>query len=238
MSSPNVNFFEIRVDFIQHIEYNLIVENLKGGNFNMSIGQNIKRIRENAGMTQQQLAVVAGVTDKAVSMWELGTRAPRMGALQKISDYFHVAKSELIDEVPKAAQGGFVQIPVFESVGKAGDLFDTGAPIAYEWVPGSALSSKDRCFFMVMHGQEMAPLISEGDLVLICVGAPVTPGDYAAVCYIETGRVCINKVVHSQHENRIVLICENPYYPKQVFTGEETKKISVIGAVRRVVRNF
>ena len=38
----------------------------------MSIGQNIKRIRENAGMTQQQLAVVAGVTDKAVSMWELG----------------------------------------------------------------------------------------------------------------------------------------------------------------------
>ena len=51
MSSHNVNFFEIRVDFIQHIGYNLIVENLKGGNFNMSIGQNIKRIRENAGMT-------------------------------------------------------------------------------------------------------------------------------------------------------------------------------------------
>lgn len=238
MSSHNVNFFEICVDFIQHIGYNLIVENLKGGNFNMSIGQNIKRIRENAGMTQQQLAVVAGVTDKAVSMWELGTRAPRMGALQKISDYFHVTKSELIDEAPKAAQGGFVQIPVFEGVGTGSDFFGTEAPIAYEWVPGSALSNNSRCFFMVMHGQEMAPLISEGDLVLICVGAPVTPGDYAAVYHTETGRLGVNKVVRSKGENRIALICENPYYPKQIFTGEETKKINVIGAVRRVVRNF
>lgn len=39
----------------------------------MQIGLNIKRLREKNGMTQEQLAAKLGVTDKAVSTWELGT---------------------------------------------------------------------------------------------------------------------------------------------------------------------
>ena len=236
MSTHNVKFIENYVDFIQHIEYNLIVANLKGGTFNMSIGQNIKKVREGAGMTQQQLARVAGVTDKAVSMWELGVRAPRMGALQKISDYFHISKSMLIDGTPAAGDNGFVQIPVFENVCAAEVFCKEAAPIAYEWVPAALQDEKHRCFFMVMRGQEMAPLISEGDLVLVSMGTPVAPGEYAAVCNAETGEVCVKKVVCGP--NRLSLICENPYYPKQIYEGEEIKKISVIGAVRRVVRNL
>lgn len=200
----------------------------------MSIGQNIKKVRENAGMTQQQLASVAGVTDKAVSMWELGVRAPRMGALQKISDYFHIPKSVLIDGISAAGAGGFVQVPVFESICTAEDL--NGEPVAYEWIPATLQQKMRRCFFLIMHGQEMAPLISEGDLVLVSVGTPVAPGEYAAVCHAEAGEVCVKKVVYGP--NKLSLICENPYYPKQTYVGEEMKKISVIGAVRRVVRNF
>ena len=36
----------------------------------MSIGQNIKRLRELHGMNQSELAQIAGVTDKAVSTWK------------------------------------------------------------------------------------------------------------------------------------------------------------------------
>lgn len=64
----------------------------------MSIGSNIKAIREAHGLTQEELGKIAGVTDKAVSTWENGTKTPRMGAIQKIADHFGMQKSEIIDD--------------------------------------------------------------------------------------------------------------------------------------------
>ena len=36
----------------------------------MSIGKNIRSLRESRGLSQIQLGKIAGVTDKAVSTWE------------------------------------------------------------------------------------------------------------------------------------------------------------------------
>lgn len=63
----------------------------------MAISDNIKELRRVYGITQKQLADIAGVSDKAVSTWELGTNEPRMGVIQKISDHFKIPKSVIID---------------------------------------------------------------------------------------------------------------------------------------------
>lgn len=67
----------------------------------MSISDNIKRIREEHKLTQEEFGKVAGVTDKAVSTWELGIKAPRMGTVQKISEYFNIPKSAILDDIAK-----------------------------------------------------------------------------------------------------------------------------------------
>lgn len=72
----------------------------------MSIGSNIKRLREMHGMNQAELAEIAGVTDKAVSTWEHDKKIPRMGAIQKIADYFKITKSDIIEET-------VFEVPVF-----------------------------------------------------------------------------------------------------------------------------
>lgn len=64
----------------------------------MSIAANIKRVRGQYGLTQSELAKIAGVTDKAVSNWESGLAEPRMGAIEKIANHFGLRKSDLIDE--------------------------------------------------------------------------------------------------------------------------------------------
>lgn len=64
----------------------------------MSIGENIKRLRLQHGLSQAELGAIAGVTDKAVSTWENGAKEPRMGAIQKIADYFHIKKSDIIED--------------------------------------------------------------------------------------------------------------------------------------------
>lgn len=64
----------------------------------MGIDANIKILREHFNITQEELAIIAGVSDKAISTWELGKYTPRMGAIQKIADYFDIKKSNLIEE--------------------------------------------------------------------------------------------------------------------------------------------
>ena len=62
----------------------------------MSIGENIKSLRESRGLTQAQLGDAVGVTDKAVSTWESGKREPRMGVVEKLAAFFNVPKSVLL----------------------------------------------------------------------------------------------------------------------------------------------
>ena len=64
----------------------------------MSIGQNIKQLRESHGLSQAELAQIAGVSNKAVSTWENDSKIPRMGAIQKMADYFHILKSDIIED--------------------------------------------------------------------------------------------------------------------------------------------
>lgn len=62
----------------------------------MSIGENIKSLRESRGLTQAQLGDAVGVSDKAVSTWESGKREPRMGVVEKLAVFFNVPKSMLL----------------------------------------------------------------------------------------------------------------------------------------------
>ncbi|MFQ7014379.1 MAG: helix-turn-helix transcriptional regulator [Faecalibacterium sp.] len=61
----------------------------------MSIAENIKKIRLEHGLSQAELGKIAGVSDKAVSTWELGTKIPRMGAVEKMANYFGIPKVQL-----------------------------------------------------------------------------------------------------------------------------------------------
>jgi len=64
----------------------------------LSIAKNIKKLRDMYDLSQQDLADIAGVTNKAVSTWETGMKEPRMGAIEKIAARFNLKKSNLIEE--------------------------------------------------------------------------------------------------------------------------------------------
>ena len=69
----------------------------------MSIGQNIQRLRLQHGLSQNELASIAGVTNKTVSAWENDRIVPRMGPIQRMADYFGVKKSDIIEPVQVTA---------------------------------------------------------------------------------------------------------------------------------------
>jgi Predicted transcriptional regulator with C-terminal CBS domains len=76
----------------------------------MGIKENIKILRDKYNLSQKDFAKIAGVTDKAVSSWEKGTKEPRMGAIQKIADYFNIQKSNIIEDygMSTSSQGWYL----------------------------------------------------------------------------------------------------------------------------------
>ena len=63
----------------------------------MVLSDNIKYLRISSELSQPEFGKLFGVTDKAVSTWENGSRVPRMGVIQKIADYYDIKTSDIID---------------------------------------------------------------------------------------------------------------------------------------------
>jgi transcriptional regulator with XRE-family HTH domain len=62
----------------------------------LSIGENIKRLRTEREITQENLARHLGVTSRAVSKWEVGRAYPDITLLPGLASYFGVSLDELM----------------------------------------------------------------------------------------------------------------------------------------------
>ena len=62
----------------------------------ITIGTNIKRLRTERGVTQEQLAEAMNVTCAAVSKWERGDTYPDITLLQPLAFYFGVSLDALM----------------------------------------------------------------------------------------------------------------------------------------------
>lgn len=60
------------------------------------IGNKIKQIRKQAGLTQKELAKQLGTTQQNLAQYENGKRKPKIETLQKIADALDIKLSELI----------------------------------------------------------------------------------------------------------------------------------------------
>ena len=67
----------------------------------MSIGTNIKSLREERKLTQEQVAESLGVTFQAVSSWERDEYKPDTGKLIKLAELFDVSVSAIAEEKRK-----------------------------------------------------------------------------------------------------------------------------------------
>ncbi len=68
----------------------------------MSIGTNIKGLREERGLTQEQIAEALGVSFQAVSSWERDEYKPDTDRVIKLAEVFDVSVSAILEEKHKA----------------------------------------------------------------------------------------------------------------------------------------
>ena len=64
----------------------------------MIFTQNLNKYIEASGKTQLEIAKSIGVSPQTFNTWCKGIAIPRMGKVQALADYFHINKSDLIEE--------------------------------------------------------------------------------------------------------------------------------------------
>ncbi len=60
------------------------------------IGKFLKELRNENGMTQEQLGERIGVSNKTVSRWETGNYMPPVDCLNMLSDIYHISINEIL----------------------------------------------------------------------------------------------------------------------------------------------
>lgn len=107
----------------------------------MDFSQRIKKLREDAGLTQEELAKKLGVSRPSVGMWENKRSRPRLDKLTQLADLFGVPVSELLGEGTDVPQpSDYVTLPVAVAA-HAGEFTDEFEPGEVVDVPRSVMDS-------------------------------------------------------------------------------------------------
>ena len=156
----------------------------------MSIGKNIKKLRDKHNLSQKEFGEIAGVSDKAVSTWEKGLKEPRMGSLQKIADHFGILKSDIIEDKDSNVTHIRPNQPKIENNCKPVPLLgaiSAGTPLEMvaveEWinVPVEITDCHPHAFLLRVVGDSMSKVIPPNMLALIDPDVEIKNGDIAAV---------------------------------------------------------
>lgn len=94
---PSVECLKIIANRLQWC-YTLIMTDLKE-----IIAANLTRLRQQAGLTQLQLADMLNYSDKAVSKWERGESIPDLRVLIQLAEIYHITVDDIVKEQPEKA---------------------------------------------------------------------------------------------------------------------------------------
>lgn len=199
----------------------------------MSIADNIKKLRAKYDLTQDELGEIAGVSGGAVSTWERGTAEPRMGAIQKIADYFNISKADIVSDA-ESLEPIAVRIPVLGSIPAGVPLEAIEDVIDWEDIPAEWARGGQEFFALRVKGDSMYPKFVEDDTIILRKACDCENGDICAV-YVNGYDATLKKVLKKR--DCIVLQPLNAAYEPMVFDyNDEFNTIRIAGIVVEIRR--
>ena len=129
--------------------------------------KNLNYYLSKANKTQREVADAISVSPQTFNTWCQGIALPRMGKVQRLADYFHIEKSDLIDkrtEQPSSPKSNIVKI-----LGRvaAGIPLEAITDIVDEEEIPEELARTGEFFGLRISGDSMEPDIHNGDTVIV-----------------------------------------------------------------------
>lgn len=217
----------------------------------MKMSENIRMLRIEKGMTQEELGRLLGVKKSAIAKYESGLveNIPR-SSVKKMADIFGVKPSFILgfdseesenDEIAEAvmkkrrdhSMGGSseegegrshaVRIPVYGRVA-AGIPIEAITDIEdYEEIP-AAMAACGEYAALKINGDSMEPRMTDGDVVIVKIQETIESGEIAVVTINGCDATC--KRVKRTEEG-IMLISTNPAYEPMYFSNKQIEELPI-----------
>jgi len=194
--------------------------------------KNLRRLLEESGKTQKELAEAIGESQQVVNTWAIGRSIPRMGRVQKLADYFGVEKSVLVDEWQESSIPPYPnifplqrkRIPLLGEIACGEPIFCNEGRESY--IAAGTDIKADFC--LKARGDSMTGArIMDGDIVFIQRDAPLEDGQIYAVAIED--EATLKRVYYDETAQELRLLAENPKYPTMVYSGERLAHVHVLG---------
>ena len=204
---------------------------------------NLKMIRKELGLTQDEVALKLKITRQAYANYETNKRQPDPQTLIKLAELFQVSTDYLLgveqyneNQPPQPSTKGSKWIPVLGEV-IAGQPVEAIEEIL-DWEEISADMVKSGEYFALqIKGDSMEPRIREKDVVIVKIQSDVENGEIAIVRVNGDAATCKQ---FSKHDKGISLVSFNSKYPPMFYPSDDVKKlpITIIGKVVELRAKF
>lgn len=212
----------------------------------MTIGDRIKSIRIQKGMTQDELGALIGVKKQAIYKYEQGIVVNlKRDVIAKLAAALDVSPSYLLgfedDYTAPTITDDIVEFPV---IGEVAAGYEHIA--AEDWtgetveIPTSYLHGRPRSdyFVLTVCGNSMYPLYMNGDKVLVLKQSTLDRSGQIGVIRYDGDKASLKKVEYAAGEDWLRMVPVNPSYMPQEIKGADLEKCSIIGIPQLLLREI
>lgn len=188
--------------------------------------KNLRKYMDLYQKSRSDICKDLGFAYTTFTSWETGVNYPRIDKIEMMADYFHIEKSDLIEDKtdkPSSPAKG-IRIPVLGRVA-AGTPIEAITDIEdWEEIPQS-MAKTGEYFALKIAGKSMEPRMMDGDVVIVRRQSDVDSGDIAVV--LVNGNDATVKQV-SKSDAGLTLIGWNPsVYTPKTYNKKECQELPV-----------
>lgn len=188
--------------------------------------KNLRKYMDLYQKSRSDICKDLGFAYTTFTSWETGVNYPRIDKIEMMADYFHIEKSDLIEDKtdkPSSPAKG-IRIPVLGRVA-AGIPIEAITDIEdWEEIPQS-MAKTGEYFALKIAGKSMEPRMMNGDVVIVRRQSDVDSGDIAVV--LVNGNDATVKQI-SKSDAGLTLIGWNPsVYTPRTYNKKECKELPV-----------
>lgn len=216
----------------------------------MSLEKDVKKIfkerlnyyLQEQNKTQLELSKYVGVSNTAVNNWVAGYSTPRMDKIDKICQFFHITRTDLLEDhnklipSPTAIKDGIasanpLRIPVVGEIAGGTPIeaiynqIDPDDPNTWEEIPSEWTRSGKVFFALKVEGDSMEPDIPDGTIAII-EQTYAWHNNHVMAVYVNGYNATLKKV-KIESNGILSLIPFNHQHETRIFTPEEIENLPV-----------
>ena len=198
--------------------------------------ERLKLLRQKKNVLQKDVAEAINVSRTTYVKYENGDSEPSHKILIKLAEYYNVSIDYLLNKTNSRSYNKGIKIPVLGSVA-AGIPISAIQDIIDEEEISEELASTGEFFGLVIKGDSMSPIITNGDTVIVRSQPDTENGEIAIVLVNGDEATC--KKIKKTPEG-VMLIPLNPDYEPTFYSNKQIEQLPVriIGKVVEQRRKF